>query len=122
MYQNDLIGIESVKQLYSLYPEAILQWNVAVEVVRTKFCFHSFYFREQGNAIAKSFNISMKNDGPTAHDPGEPNNSGSSKTGLLPILWHALDIWVFKNHGKGTLHSAINDLLKCDTEFSSERW
>ena len=57
-----------------------------------------------------------------ASAPTEMNNSSSSKTGLLPILWHTLDIWVFKSHGKAILHSAITDLLQCDTEFSSERW
>lgn len=39
-YQNDLQGIEGVKQSYITYPEAILQWNVTVEVVRIMFCFH----------------------------------------------------------------------------------
>lgn len=39
VYQNDLIGIENVKQFYTTYPEAILQWNVTVEVVRINFCF-----------------------------------------------------------------------------------
>jgi len=34
-YQSDLKGIESVKQFYTTYPEAILQWNIAVEVVRS---------------------------------------------------------------------------------------
>ena len=44
MYQNDLKEIESVKHFYTTYPEAVLQWNVAVEVVRISFFTVSFYF------------------------------------------------------------------------------
>jgi len=120
-YQNDLVGIEDLEQYYTTYPEAILQWNVAVEVVKINL-FRLLFLRalKQGNVIAKSFNVSVvKESGAAAHDL---NSSASSKTGLLPILWHTLDVWISKDHGKGMLHSAITDLLKCDTEFSPDQW
>lgn len=46
-YQNDLKEIESVKQFYTTYAEAVLQWNVAVEVVRISFLILVFSSRNR---------------------------------------------------------------------------
>ena len=46
-YQNDLKEIESVKQFYTTYAEAVLQWNVAVEVVRISLLISVFSSRNR---------------------------------------------------------------------------
>jgi len=80
------------------------------------------HFTKQGNLIGKLFHDMITTKPADVSMLSGHSSSSSATHCLLPVLWHALDIWVSKDHDRTMLHAAITDLLKCDTEFHPDNW